>query len=438
MRGGTWKPFIFRLMKLFGGNKKQDIISKSDSVSPVLPEGVELLGKDVWYSKNVDLVSDSFSYEYGSPSMLLDLAFGKNSYVYSVVDDISKTASLLPRKLVDESGEEVGISDQFINRVLKKPNSKQTFNTFYKKILANLLVCGNVYIRRIQVEGFPRPFFVVLHTPCVKIETLNGRIDGVVSHYQYDQATRIEAQDVLHIQFDNIVRSTNYGMSPLAAGRLVYEGANDAFEAKAYMHKNRGAAGLLSPKEAGMPLQPKEENKLSSWLRHIIGGAKNANSIKVASTAMDYVQFGMSPTDLKSLEALVSDLRSICSVYGVDSARYNDPANSTYNNRQEAKEQFYRDVVLPLSKWVDQELSEFIFLDTFGIDAQFEVDKSEIQILNRPDLDRSRMIIEQKKAGIIPVSFAQELLYPSVDFSEYEDPVDDQPIQPIVGNENED
>ena len=81
MRGGTWKPFIFRLMKLFGGNKKQDIISKSDSVSPVLPEGVELLGKDVWYSKNVDLVSDSFSYEYGSPSMLLDLAFGKNSYV---------------------------------------------------------------------------------------------------------------------------------------------------------------------------------------------------------------------------------------------------------------------------------------------------------------------------------------------------------------------
>ena len=68
----------------------------------------------------------------------------------------------------------------------------------------------------------------------------------------------------------------------------------------------------------------------------------------------------MSSSDLQILEKGVVNLRAICSVYGVDSSLFNDPANQTYNNRKEAEKALYTNAVIPMAEKISQKHTSFI------------------------------------------------------------------------------
>ena len=68
-------------------------------------------------------------------------------------------------------------------------------------------------------------------------------------------------------------------------------------------------------------------------------------------------------------------LRIICSSFGVDSALFNDPDNKTYSNREEAKKDYYNDVIIPIMNKVLEAINY-----SYGMNLQIDVDG--IQTLN--------------------------------------------------------
>ena len=124
-------------------------------------------------------------------------------------------------------------------------------------------------------------------------------------------------------------------------------------------------------------LEP-ERKKLQNQFDSSAAGAENYNKINVSTSKLRYLQTGMSPTDLKLLDGILSSLRLLCGVYGMPSVLFNDTQSSTYNNVETAKRTAYTDVYIPLANKVDKELSRWLSKQ-LGIDEKITVDLTSIE-----------------------------------------------------------
>ena len=131
---------------------------------------------------------------------------------------------------------------------------------------------------------------------------------------------------------------------------------------------------------------PSERERLQKEYDAEMGGASKYNKVKVSSTKLSYMQTGMSPTDLKLLEGIVSSMRLICGLYGMPSVLFNDTANSSFNNYSTAVTVSYSDVYVPLANKIDAKLSAFLSsknssMKCSDISLSFKTEKSSIFII---------------------------------------------------------
>lgn len=329
----------------------------------------------------------------------------RNPFVFMCIDKIADVASELPVN-VSENGRELSTYPLF-----EKPNQQEkTFSDFYYKVVSFLLLTGNCFVygvRPVGMSGFGE--LQLLNPKCVTINTVDGTEGGAVKNYQYsDQAKTltIEPADMLHIKFPNIVTETNWGLSPLYSAIQVYESSNNIFEASAHLHKNRGISGILSNADSNMPMLPKEQEQLQNDMNRRISGTSNFGKMFVTTANLKWLQVGMSPEELKSLEGNLALLRNTCSIYGLDSSLFNDPDNKTYANRADAEKSMYTSVVRPVTDKINNSLGSFL-----GI--EIETDFSGVGVLSRPNFELSQKLVAEVQAGIITAQEAKEKLYPN-------------------------
>ena len=105
----------------------------------------------------------------------------------------------------------------------------------------------------------------------------------------------------------------------------------------------------------------------------------------------------MCSTDLQLLEKGVVNLRSICSVYGVDSSLFNDPANQTYNNRKEAEKALYTNAIIPLADKVGQKHTSFIAENLMGDGVRMRKDFSSVEALQtdkKQEAEKDKIVMD--------------------------------------------
>ena len=150
-------------------------------------------------------------------------------------------------------------------------------------------------------------------------------------------------------------------------------------------------------------MDPEQAKILADKASETIRGVKNFNKVHVANADMNYLQIGMSATDLKVIESGVLTDRQLCNAYSCPSVLFNDPSNSTYNNYITALKTLYTDAVLPvcnklladnnkdwLGQWSLKDNKRYSWqLDTSGIEAlqsdqkvEAEKDKSVMEGVN--------------------------------------------------------
>jgi HK97 family phage portal protein len=287
-------------------------------------------------------------------------AYGDNPLVYMVVNRISTTTASLKRIVQDANGEQDDNSSIYAE--LPEPNSKQTWQDFYEVVYEYLLLTGNTYIREMKSLGDLGSYFEVLVTKNTEIVAGSA---GEVIGYKYTKPDGsvipfIPAEEVLHIKTSNVVNvddtNISYGLSPLQAAWIVVQSSSEKLKAEASIFKNRGIVGMLT-NNSDQSMLPQERERLQEEFDKEAGGAEKFNRVKISTQKLNYIQMGMSPTDLKLLEGILQSLRMICSVYGISSVLFNDNENSTYNNVAEAKKDAFITAYLPLAKKVDTKLS---------------------------------------------------------------------------------
>lgn len=320
-----------------------------------------------------------------------------NPYFLMVADKLAKVCSTLPLVATQNDSKYQGFS----------PNFRDSLETFYYKIVYYLLRDGNVALYRQDLARTQGSVFV-LRQKDLKPQGENQYEYKIIKSYNHTHFGTIQAEDILIFNLFPPEDSC-WGDDPKQRWEKVLKSSTDIFTAKSSIFQNRGTSGILSPKDPSFPLLPTEQSDLQkSWDRQNSGASKYGK-IHITTASMDYQSIGMNSKELELLGHNMESLRDICRFFGVDSSIFSDNDAKTYANRKEATISLYNDVCLPIMDTLLPDISEFV-----GIPAGFgaiEVEKDKIPILNLPNLEISKKVVEEVKAGILTPEEGKAQIY---------------------------
>tara|TARA_R110001606_G_scaffold47972_7_gene122102 strand:- start:386 stop:1681 length:1296 start_codon:yes stop_codon:yes gene_type:complete len=335
---------------------------------------------------SLQTVNDFFNFNQGKSSMARYVkAYGSNPLVYMIVKKIAFTSASIKRVTINQQGDKIDNSE--LIELLQNPNVDQGQVEFLEQVNEYLSTTGNAFVRFVAgVGGVGNQLLVLIAQNIV----INCDSIGEVISYTYTYPSNgggkevtFLADEILHLKTSNIVNVENthikYGLSPLQAAWVSVCSSSEKFTAEASIFENRGIVGLLT-NDSDIPMTGQERDKQQNVVNGNIGGASKFNGISVTTANMRYVQLGMSPTDLKLLEGIVSSLRIICSIYGMPSVLFNDNERSTFNNYEQAVKTAYNDVYIPLANKVDRELSRFLNKQ-LGTNEFISADLTSIEVI---------------------------------------------------------
>ena len=307
-----------------------------------------------------------------------------NPDVFAVVSKIAQSFSSVKWCVKTQTRQGIEeVYDSELNRVLDCPNQLQTWSEFQESAAIMYLLTGNTYINGTEAVGF-KGFRELSVLPSQVTAPVVGNEITPVAGYEM-QSTEIQKftnEEVAHIKaFDPriIGFETLIGLSPLEAAMFVYSANNEQWEAMASMLKNKGAMGIVTSRtDRGMRKDDAED--MQKQYRDTFGGGKNFGSPMFTGANVDFLQMGMSSTDLQMIEQGVLSLRAICNIYKVSSRLFNDPANSTFNNVQQAEKAMWNDAVIPLLEKFKQRYNSWL-APSFGEEFMLDYDLTGVDAL---------------------------------------------------------
>ena len=349
---------------------------------------------------------NGFNFQSISDENAINHGYRSNHDVYSIIDRIVRNTIDLPFEL--KKGEEVITEGFDYDLFWKQINPHQGFKKFWNEALIFYLATGDLYIwKRRESIGFEDISYYVMPSQLVTPEQVVTRniyeMPRYYDFYNGETILRIPSNEVLHIKKTDIGTAaiqTKEGMSPLQAGKLLIDAANNLNTAEAAIFKNGGVSNLISgvsgTHSAGLT-QTDKENIDEGFVSRIRGAWNFAKSIVIQSEAK-VLKIGLTPQELAIFDSQLNHLRKLCNLYGVNSALFNDPENKTYNNAKEAEVAFFNDVVLPLgeimiSEFYDSEYSEFKVCINYEKVRQIQPDPTSLR----------KQLSEEARNGLIAV-----------------------------------
>lgn len=337
-----------------------------------------------------NLTNDNFVHNQENTSELINDGYAKVSDLYAIIKKISQTGAdmeLQVYKVTNEDEYELQTDGELFDLIMQ-PNANQNQYEFKENALINLLTSGNVFINGNEAVGFGDVFTSLNLLPPqyinIQINPNQSLYEPVNYVLQYNTINQILSPDfVKHVKYCNPTDfgvETGWGLSPIHAGYLAMKSARDLNIAESSILANKGASGLLTNK-GDYPLDSDEAKEIQKAIDKKIAGANKFGKIVTTNASVDYIQMGMSPTDLQLIESGVVKLRQLCNLYGVDSSLFNDPANKTYNNRKEATKSLYTEAVIPSLQKIVWGLNEFVvpaYNQKDNATYKIKIDKSKI------------------------------------------------------------
>ncbi len=361
-------------------------------------------------------ITTDFGYDFDVQEFraFITNSYGSNPYVFNVIDRICEKGVSFQKDLINANTDNFLNNSQIAN-ILERPNSSEGIREFLYRYYSNYLAWGEVFVikgRGELVEGGISEMFV----PNSYNVTINQDTNGNVLSYNVtagDDSTntiRYNTDEVLHVKRPNITSESERGFSVLQANRKIWMTSNEILESEAFLHKNKGASGILY--SDGLPLTPEEQKQNQQAFDRMSSGANFAKTL-VVNKKLGYHRLGLGANDLKSVESNLDKLRVTSSAFNAPSVLFGDTSTATYNNMKEAKISFILDAVLPVVELLDSELIKWLsgILSLQGV--EWNIIRESIFELSQPNIELSQKVVNEVNAGIITPEEAKIILYPN-------------------------
>lgn len=308
--------------------------------------------------------------------------------------------------------------------LLNKPNPNQSQDAFLENLFGYRFLSGEGFIwgNSGAIEGGK---FTELYTlPSQYMEQIPDPNDlfGVKGWYLSvgGTQTNLGIEDVKNWKtwnpnFDPVLRTHMRGLSPIMSAWNLYLMGVEGQKAAATLYKNGGAKGALVPKPINNQVPNfslEQASQMQMALSQRINNNSNAGSVALLQNAFDYINFGMTSSEMQIIDSMKFSLEQWCRVFGMPSILMS-PDNSSYNNYDNALRDLVTNTIVPMLTSLRDELNSWLvprmgndnlFID-FDISALPEVQKDMdklIQSLKIADwltMDEKRIAMDYDPMG---------------------------------------
>ncbi|MCA3561499.1 MAG: phage portal protein [Aestuariivirga sp.] len=282
--------------------------------------------------------------------------FASNAIGYRSVRLIAEAAGSLPWLLYDGDRE---IAAHPLLGLLKKPNPGQPGREFGEQLYGFLLVAGNAYVEKVEIDGAVRELHALRPDRMKAVASANGWAEA----YDYSvngQSVRLPRENVLQLRLFNPLND-HYGMSPLEAAQRAIDTHNAASGwNKAMLDNSARPSGALVYAAGDGHLTMEQFERLKTELEESYQGASNAGRPMVLEGGLDWKEMGYSPKDMEYSAAKDGAAREIALAFGVPPMLLGIPGDNTFANFMEANRSFWRQTVLPMASRVGEAMTGFL------------------------------------------------------------------------------
>ena len=317
--------------------------------------------------------------------------FAGNPIGYRAVRMIAEAAASIPWLAYEGERE---VSDHPLLALLARPNPGQPGREFFEMVYGFLLVAGNAYVEKAEVDGSPRELYALRPDRVKTIASASGWPEA----FEYSvngQSVRLGRDAVLHLKLFNPLND-HYGMSPLEAAQRSIDTHNAAAAwNKAMLDNSARPSGALVYAAGDGHMSNDQFERLKKELESSFQGAGNAGRPMVLEGGLDWKQMGYSPKDMEFIEAKNAAAREIVLAFGVPPMLLGIPGDNTFANYAEANRVFWRQCVVPLANRAAEALTSFV-----GGGLRLSIDLDQVEALSQ---DREALWARIEKASFLSV-----------------------------------
>ena len=297
-------------------------------------------------------INNAFAFDgQKEDEILINEGYVSNSDIYAIVKKICEVSSDVPFIVKQQTPDGWEIDeDSSLNDLLRKPNELQTEKEFRFNSMNYLLNTGDVFWKKLTSS-----FDLVTELELFESNLVELFLDprGDVYKCQYFRNNTIienySIEEIIHTMYLNPSSwgiQSKRGLSPLQAAYNTLKSSNNRSVASASMLENGGASNVISS-GSDLVMTEDERAELQKNSDKILGGADKFGKNIVSTANLSVNSLGMSSQQMQMLEGGTMDLRTLCNIFGVQSAMFNDQAAATLDNMKIADKKLYTDAVIP-------------------------------------------------------------------------------------------
>jgi len=297
-------------------------------------------------------INNAFAFDgQKEDEILINEGYVSNSDIYAIVKKICEVSSDVPFVVKQQTPDGWEIDeDSSLNDLLRKPNQLQTEKEFRFNSMNYLLNTGDVFWKKLTSS-----FDLVTELELFESNLVELFLDprGDVYKCQYFRNNTIienySIEEIIHTMYLNPSSwgvQSKRGLSPLQAAYNTLKSSNNRSVASASMLENGGASNVISS-GSDLVMTEDERAELQKNSDKILGGANKFGKNIVSTANLSVNSLGMSSQQMQMLEGGTMDLRTLCNIFGVQSAMFNDQAAATLDNMKIADKKLYTDAVIP-------------------------------------------------------------------------------------------
>lgn len=280
------------------------------------------------------------------------------STVYRCVDVISDSVAQLPLetyKLDTEGFKRPYVDHPIYTLMDEEPNEDMTRFTFFKTMVASVLLKGNAYAY-IERDGKGNAIqLIYLPVNLVGIVWITDTHGIRRKRYQVAGfKDLVQPKDMIHIlnfSYDGII-----GVSTLTHARQTLGIATDSeSHASGFFKNGASMAGVLTIEGTRLNKEQKEQN-YNEWSARTNPTTGNPNGIVILEGNMKYQPITINPKDSQLLESRQFNVVDVCRFFSVSPVKAFDLSKSSYATVEATQLGFLTDTVAPMLTKIELEL----------------------------------------------------------------------------------
>jgi HK97 family phage portal protein len=294
----------------------------------------------------------------------------KNVTAFKAIDEVAKSVASVPWGVFDrnEDGSLEDVYDDPFNLILKRPNPDESFSFIMLKTMAYLVMCGEAFFERIQLDSGPNKGQLrelYSHRPDrFTFKITNGRLEKYI--YTVNKQETEWGIDPLTHQADILQLKSFHplddwrGAAPTESAAREIDTSNAATEWNKSLLDNQGRPGMVFTLIGQLGVTAFDE--LERHLEQRSGPSFAGKDLILTGERGTGVQpYGWSPTDMDFGEGDLRMMRKIAMAYGVPPMLLGIPGEATFANYKEARLAFWESTVFWWLNYIRGELNNWLY-----------------------------------------------------------------------------